>query len=91
MGEADDQAWLFVLAEPTLQQFSLRIADDLPEDMPVLRYAHAPYTDACSTADDSAAGRQVGSLKIVAPHLPVSYHQQAGRAGLPAIGPARTL
>ena len=36
-GQSDDQAWLFVLAEPTLQSFSERIADDLPDDLAVLR------------------------------------------------------
>ncbi|MBN0259500.1 diguanylate cyclase, partial [Pseudomonas aeruginosa] len=30
-GESDDQAWLFMLAEPTLQSFAERIADDLPD------------------------------------------------------------
>ncbi|HBN9750531.1 TPA: diguanylate cyclase, partial [Pseudomonas aeruginosa] len=35
-GETDDQAWLFMLAEPTLQGFAERIADDLPDDLAVL-------------------------------------------------------
>ncbi|MCG7602057.1 DEAD/DEAH box helicase family protein [Halomonas sp. McH1-25] len=37
MGEADDQAWLFMLAETTLRRFAERIADDLPKDLAVLR------------------------------------------------------
>ena len=36
MGEPDDQAWLFMLAEPTLRRFAERIADDLPDDLAVL-------------------------------------------------------
>lgn len=36
IGESDDQAWLFMLAEPTLQGFAERIAEDLPEDLAVL-------------------------------------------------------
>lgn len=36
MGESDDQAWLFMLAEPTLRRFAERIADDLPDDLAVL-------------------------------------------------------
>jgi superfamily II DNA or RNA helicase len=32
----DDQAWLFMLAEETLQGFAERIADDLPDDLAVL-------------------------------------------------------
>ncbi|MFO6170657.1 DEAD/DEAH box helicase, partial [Pseudomonas aeruginosa] len=39
-GESDDQAWLFMLAEPTLQGFAERIADDLPDDLAVLSDAH---------------------------------------------------
>ncbi|RFQ15921.1 DEAD/DEAH box helicase [Pseudomonas sp. ATCC 13867] len=35
-GESDDQAWLFMLAEPALQGFAERIADDLPDDLAVL-------------------------------------------------------
>ena len=35
-GESDDQAWLFMLAEQTLQGFAERIADDLPDDLAVL-------------------------------------------------------
>jgi len=38
-GESDDQAWLFMLAEPTLQGFAERIADDLPDDLAVLKDA----------------------------------------------------
>ncbi|MDH0611809.1 helicase-related protein, partial [Stutzerimonas stutzeri] len=34
--ESDDQAWLFMLAEPTLRRFAGRIADDLPDDLAVL-------------------------------------------------------
>ncbi len=35
-GESDDQAWLFMLAESTLQGFAERIAEDLPDDLAVL-------------------------------------------------------
>jgi hypothetical protein len=41
-GESDDRAWLFMLAEPTLQGFAERIADDLPDDLAVLSDAHMP-------------------------------------------------
>jgi superfamily II DNA or RNA helicase len=48
MGEIDDQAWLFVLAEPTLKRFSQRIADDLPEDLAVVCSVGTPASQACS-------------------------------------------
>ncbi|EJN28524.1 DNA/RNA helicase, superfamily II [Pseudomonas sp. GM78] len=48
MGEIDDQAWLFVLAEPTLKRFSQRIADDLPEDLAVVCSVGEPAPQACS-------------------------------------------
>ncbi|MCQ4277751.1 DEAD/DEAH box helicase family protein [Pseudomonas stutzeri] len=35
-GESDHQAWLFMLAEPKLQGFAERIANDLPDDLAVL-------------------------------------------------------
>ncbi|EOX9657829.1 TPA: DEAD/DEAH box helicase family protein [Pseudomonas aeruginosa] len=41
-GESDDQAWLFMLAELTLQGFAERIADDLPDDLAVLNAVQAP-------------------------------------------------
>lgn len=46
-GETDDQAWLFMLAEQTLQHLAERIADDLPDDLAVLTAlpALAPTTD----------------------------------------------
>ncbi|MCY1530884.1 hypothetical protein D9M68_660910 [compost metagenome] len=42
IGESDDQAWLFMLAELTLQGFAERIADDLPDDLAVLNPVQAP-------------------------------------------------
>jgi len=41
-GESDDQAWLFMLAEPTLQGLAERIADDLPDDLAVLNEVQMP-------------------------------------------------
>ncbi|MGM0785918.1 MAG: DEAD/DEAH box helicase [Pseudomonadota bacterium] len=41
-GEADNQAWLFMLAEPTLQRFAERIAEDLPDDLAVLSQVELP-------------------------------------------------
>jgi superfamily II DNA or RNA helicase len=45
--ETDDQAWLFMLAEQTLQHLAERISDDLPDDLAVLTAlpAPAPTTD----------------------------------------------
>ncbi|MCD5971567.1 DEAD/DEAH box helicase [Pseudomonas quasicaspiana] len=42
IGEPDDQAWLFMLAEQTLQGFAERIADDLPDDLAVLNEVQMP-------------------------------------------------
>ena len=41
-GESDHQAWLFMLAEPTLQGFAERIANDLPDDLAVLSEVQTP-------------------------------------------------
>jgi superfamily II DNA or RNA helicase len=43
-GESDDQAWLFMLAEPTLQGLAERIADDLPDDLAVLNEVQMPVS-----------------------------------------------
>lgn len=44
-GEPDDQAWLFMLAEPALKCMAERIADDLPDDLAVLNEVQMPtYT-----------------------------------------------
>ena len=42
IGEPDDQAWIFMLAESTLQGFAERIADDLPDDLAVLSEVQIP-------------------------------------------------
>ncbi|MGO4368782.1 DEAD/DEAH box helicase [Pseudomonas sp. PAB10] len=44
--DADNKAWLFVLAEPALQQYSERLADDLPDD-------HAVLSVVCSSKFES--------------------------------------
>ncbi|UVL38329.1 DEAD/DEAH box helicase family protein [Pseudomonas sp. B21-040] len=49
MGGIDDQAWLFVLAEPTLKQFSQRIADDLPDDLAVVSAVRVSRGEVLST------------------------------------------
>lgn len=42
IGQNDDQAWLFMLAESTLKRFGRRIAEDLPNDLAVLSQASKP-------------------------------------------------
>lgn len=37
MGNDDREAWLYVIAEPTLRKYSQRIANDLPEDLSALQ------------------------------------------------------
>jgi superfamily II DNA or RNA helicase len=49
-GESDHQAWLFMLAEPTLQSLAERIADDLPEDLAVLKGVQMPVPTSGSEA-----------------------------------------
>ncbi|HBO8103716.1 TPA: hypothetical protein NH603_005986 [Pseudomonas aeruginosa] len=73
IGEPDDQAWLFMLAEPTLRSFAERIADDLPDDLAVLSQVQMPAAPAGSMAGgmegvsdvdgscDSEGGQGVGA------------------------------
>ncbi len=58
MGETDDQAWLFVLAEPTLKRFSQRIADDLPDDLAVVCVVGATKSEDCSTEGELDSSMQ---------------------------------
>lgn len=44
-GDKDGQAWLYVLAEPSLLHFSQRIAEDLPDDLALLDYIQIPHIE----------------------------------------------
>ncbi|NAW33770.1 DEAD/DEAH box helicase [Halomonas alimentaria] len=64
IGQSDDHAWLFMLAEPTLQRFAKRTAEDLPDDLAVLTQvenlsskSHRPHGAAGSKggADDASS------------------------------------
>lgn len=57
MGESDDKAWLFMLAESTLRRFAVRLADDLPEDLGVLNQIQRPVTPAVMPSDGAGARR----------------------------------
>jgi len=49
---ADEKAWLYVLAEPALQQYSERLADDLPEDHAVLSVVRASQFECDDQTND---------------------------------------
>lgn len=51
IGQNDDQAWLFMLAEPKLKRFGKRIAEDLPDDLAVLSVASQPIGDSGQSYD----------------------------------------
>lgn len=57
MGESDNQAWLFMLAESTLRRFAVRLTDDLPEDLAVLSQVQRPVTPAALPSGSSGASR----------------------------------
>lgn len=44
-GINDDQAWLFVIAEPSLIEFSRRISEDLPQDLAVISMQTVPQLE----------------------------------------------
>ncbi|WOD10684.1 DEAD/DEAH box helicase family protein [Pseudomonas sp. NyZ704] len=54
--ETDEQAWLFMLAEPTLTSYAERIAEDLPEDLAVLSQFELPATSPESFLSDADVG-----------------------------------
>lgn len=61
-GSTDNLAWLFVLAEPTLEEFSQRVADDLPEDLAILTQVQVPAMGLETPTDDMTAISQVDGL-----------------------------
>lgn len=63
IGAPDDQAWLFMLAEPTLQRLAERIADDLPDDLAVLNAVHIPNSTSGSKAGWIGAAGNVDDLQ----------------------------
>lgn len=79
IGEPDDQAWLFMLAEQTLQGFAERIADDLPDDLAVLNEVQMPAPSQGSKP----------SLISVAGNLD-GVDDEIGLGGLQAIGSGDT-
>lgn len=66
LGDFDDQAWLYVLAEPALQQFSQRIADDIPDDLSLLRTVTAPFVNSATieTEEDARSVQLEGELSL---------------------------
>ncbi|MBU0806207.1 MAG: diguanylate cyclase, partial [Gammaproteobacteria bacterium] len=56
------QAWLFMLAEPTLQCLAERIADDLPEDLAVLNEVQMPASTSGSTPSSIEAADNINNL-----------------------------
>jgi len=62
IGEPDDQAWLFMLAESTLQGLAERIADDLPDDLAVLNEVQMPAPTSGSKIGWNGAAGNIDSL-----------------------------
>ena len=62
-GPTDDLAWLYVLAESTLEGFSQRIADDLPEDLAILTHVHAPAELSGDLIEEEASNCRLSSLR----------------------------
>lgn len=65
-GSNDSQAWLYVFAEPSLVQFSERVAEDLPDDLAVLDYTQLLRLDSEYSEQGSEAETEeiVGSLDL---------------------------
>ncbi|MCY1347580.1 DNA phosphorothioation system restriction enzyme [compost metagenome] len=62
-GTCDDEAWLFVLAESTLEGFSRRVADDLPEDLALLSRVHTTATVAGEATGETVVSFHLSNLQ----------------------------
>lgn len=74
IGADDNQAWLFVLAEPSLLQFSQRVAEDLPDDLAVLDYTQL------LTVDETPVTQEQENIETSTASLDFNF----GRASAPA-------
>ncbi|WP_434519678.1 DEAD/DEAH box helicase [Pseudomonas sp. NFX1] len=76
-GHEDREAWLYVIAEPSLLQFSRRVAEDLPDDLAVLDYIQFTHT----THDNQTSTNEIndknlgGSLEIQLDRSPMRVEE----------------
>ena len=89
----DNEAWLYVLAEPTLQQFSERVADDLPDSHAVLSLVRGAPSDSVSYEFGSGDAESRSDLEI---GFGLMHPDQAGHSSSASlkdfvIGPAYEL
>lgn len=79
MGAKDREAWLYVIAEPTLRKYSQRVANDLPEDQSTLQ-AKKLYDHLIQSHTEHANGDTEGAKESEA--LPLFVKEQNGRSEL---------
>ncbi|WP_395593343.1 DEAD/DEAH box helicase [Pseudomonas sp. B26140] len=89
----DTEAWLYVLAEPSLQQFSERVADDLPGDhavISVVQGVSSPITK--SLTDVQGAAQSLGLLvPIGLRHPDAGGQSSSGQINPYKMGPSYEL
>ncbi|WP_404471253.1 DEAD/DEAH box helicase family protein [Vreelandella venusta] len=79
MGPEDREAWLYVIAEPTLRKYSQRIANDLPEDQSTLQ--EKKLNDRLNQSHaEHANGNTVGAKESA--DNPISIKEQNGKGEL---------
>ncbi|NVE90688.1 DEAD/DEAH box helicase [Vreelandella titanicae] len=79
MGIEDREAWLYVIAEPTLRKYSQRIANDLPEDQSTLQAKKLngrPTQSHAESANGDTKGAKENEGK------PLSVKEQNGKSEL---------
>ena len=79
MGTDDREAWLYVIAEPTLRKYSQRIANDLPEDQSTLQ-AKKLHGRPTQSHAESANGDTEGAKESEG--KPLSVKEQNGKSEL---------
>ena len=89
----DNEAWLYVLAEPALQQFSERVADDLPDDNAVLNLLRGAPSDSAGHECEGGDVEPRADLEI---RFGLKHPDQAGHGSSASledfvIGPAYEL
>lgn len=73
-GISDDEAWLFVVAEPSLIEYSRRISEDLPQDLAVVKMHARPQSEEKDIKND-LKDEYIDTL-----HIHTSYVEPPGRS-----------
>ncbi|MGY2257937.1 DEAD/DEAH box helicase [Pseudomonas sp. SDO55104_S430] len=84
--DSDDEAWLYVLAEPALQHFSERLANDLPDDHAVLSVVRASEFGPENQVDDQSEDPNGLEIAILDGSISGAFARKGGDQAISILG-----